>query len=169
MNHIPIELGQTVKLAVRKDLVIPQEFTKKAAERSYCILYMGKEDGKFELCYLLNKMGLSLKSVENIIRHFREDPNLIDDLRDFAERNVEFNPNISKTSYYGIRYEDLKENYYLLKGYKTYYDSGAIGEDEDYEGTDFYIFFNNRIGDLEEPKTFFNGELIILECEFVGY
>lgn len=169
-GNIPIELGQTVKLAVRKDLVIPQEFTKKAEDKSYRKLYMRQKDGKFELYYLLNKMGLSLESAENITQCFSKDPYLIDDLRFFAERNVESNPNVSKTSYYGIKYEDLKENYYLLEAYKTYYDSGSIGECEDnYEEMDFYIFFHNRIGDLEKPKAFYNGELIILKCQFEGY
>lgn len=165
-DNIPVEIVQNVNLAVSKDVVIPNKFIKKVKTP-----YWLEKNGKFELCFLFSKLGLSLDDSEEITRGFRQGKNVINDLKGLADKDSK----VSETSFYGISYKDLEEKYYLLHVDHSYYDSGAIGDDENYENTAFYQFFVKKMSldlfqdHIERPETFLNGKLIILQSQFGGF
>ena len=174
-DNIPVELTQYVNLAVSKDVVVPNDFIRRIKANSnsggWYVPYKGEKNGKFESYFLFNKLGLSLDDADEITRWFRQGENVIDNLKDFADKDS----NVSETSYYGIRYKDLEEDYYLLHASYSYYDSGAIEDDGNYENTAFYKFFVKEMSldlfrdHIERPETFLNGKLIILQSQFGGF
>jgi len=176
-----------VTLAVRKDINIPNEIIEQQAE-----YFSNDNSGRMQLCYVISNQNqppreveptfafstrsfimekFSLDDVTDITRTFRED-----NFEDWKKRLIENgDAGLTETHYHHLELEELKDSYYFLYAEKVLYDSGAIGEDEDYQNTPFYRFFIRKLklgihqDSLSKPVSFSNGALIILNAVYGGF